>query len=424
MGVEIKVLARTEEGEVKTFKANGACYRNIGKCNVYLSEVRHSIGYASPVTLTHENMANHIPATIEERHVEMFSKLWSIIPALRTCISTPAEILSSKRATFDVANYSLNEVMVAMFFMRTLVNTHAAKTRYHTRLHNTNLRAMDKLITDKGWSWEKAYLFLLCPNHDNEYAKNPSYQSEHLKGADATCLVFSKIRLKTMFEFLRGEYKGWNYNKRSYKEVLAGSSGYTQNIRSQVKSASGVEGDSMGTVFAKLCKQAMSVGKKEKTEDLFGGTISEAREGKVDYLDAWGQAYDKLVENMDAKVAVYGTLRQGMGNHRLLGSSELLGTTELKGWKMYPAGLAGGFPVIYASEAPEDEIVVEVYECTAETLKGPLDSLEGHPRWYRRQLVDTPFGEAWIYVMQDTGYQRYPQIVSGDFVEFKTGVNS
>lgn len=130
-----------------------------------------------------------------------------------------------------------------------------------------------------------------------------------------------------------------------------------------------------------------------------------------------------MTQSSKKLVAVYGTLRQGMGNHRLLETSKLLGTAELKGWKMYPAGLGGGFPVIYASEAPEDEIVVEVYECTTEVLKGPLDSLEGHPTWYRRQLVDTPFGEAWIYVMQDKGYQRYPQIESGDFVQFKTGVN-
>lgn len=124
------------------------------------------------------------------------------------------------------------------------------------------------------------------------------------------------------------------------------------------------------------------------------------------------------------KVAVYGTLREGRGNHRLLTTSTKLGTCTLQGWEMYPAGMHGGFPVIYASDALQDEIVVEVYECTTDTLTGPLDGLEGHPTWYRRQLVDTPFGEAWIYVMQDEGYKQYPRITSGDFVQFQTGASA
>lgn len=118
------------------------------------------------------------------------------------------------------------------------------------------------------------------------------------------------------------------------------------------------------------------------------------------------------------KVAVYGTLRQGMGNHRRMGDSPLLGTATLKGWQMYPAG---GFPVIFPSDAPEDTIVVEVYECTNYTLTGPLDSLEGHPTWYKRELVDTPFGEAWIYVMRDERYKQRTRIESGDFVKFWEG---
>ena len=124
------------------------------------------------------------------------------------------------------------------------------------------------------------------------------------------------------------------------------------------------------------------------------------------------------------KVAVYGTLREGRGNNRLLATSTKLGTDTLKGWEMYPAGYGGGFPVIFPSDAPQDEIVVEVWECTEEVLKGPLDGLEGHPTWYKRELVDTAYGEAWIYVMQDEGYKQYPRIMSGDFVQFQTGASA
>lgn len=120
-------------------------------------------------------------------------------------------------------------------------------------------------------------------------------------------------------------------------------------------------------------------------------------------------------------VAVYGTLRAGMGNNGLMGDSELLGEVVLDGFDMYPAAPYGGFPVIFPvspSEKTSRSIKAEVYQVTEERLTGPLDRLEGHPTWYKRQLVPTAYGEAWIYVMQDERYKEHQRIVSGDFVEF------
>lgn len=120
-------------------------------------------------------------------------------------------------------------------------------------------------------------------------------------------------------------------------------------------------------------------------------------------------------------VAVYGTLRDGMGNNGLMGDSELLGETKVEGYEMYPAAPYGGFPVIFPvshSEETSPTIVAEVYQVTEERLTGPLDRLEGHPSWYKRELVDTPYGKAWIYVMQDERYKEHTRIESGDFVEF------
>lgn len=120
-------------------------------------------------------------------------------------------------------------------------------------------------------------------------------------------------------------------------------------------------------------------------------------------------------------VAVYGTLRQGMSNNMLMGDSKCLGEVQLAGFEMHPCSPSGGFPVIFpvsGSKASNSLITTEVFEVTEELLTGPLDRLEGHPTWYKRELVDTPYGKAWIYVMTDDHYKQYDQIVSGDFVEF------
>lgn len=291
MGVKIKVMARTEEGEVKVFKANGACYRNIGKSREWLELVREALEDASPVTLTHENMADLIPATITDRHVEIFSKLWEKIPALRTCITTPQEILSSGRATFDVANYSLNECMVAMFFMRTMVNTHAAEVTHSTRgVEYRVLSYMHHLMDERGWSWEKAYMFTLTPCH---YKCTRDYLSKHRGGADACCLVYDTLSVETLRDFLAGTYKGWNTCPLTYREVMDKDIGYTHNIREQVQSNKDRGGAQ--TALHYMNQEAHAACSRQATTDLFGGTISEKAESSIDYVDAWGQAYDKYI---------------------------------------------------------------------------------------------------------------------------------
>lgn len=292
MGVKIKVMARTEEGEVKVFKADGACYRNIGKSSEWLELVREALEDASPVTLTHENMADLIPATITDSHVEIFSKLWEKIPALRTCITSPQEILSSGRATFDVANYSLNECMVAMFFMRTMINNHAAAvTTTIQGVEPRMLSYMHHLMNERGWSWEKAYMFNLIPMHSS-YVGRHHFEC-HRGGADACCLVYGTLNVDTLRDFLAGTYKGWHICPLTYREVLDNYEGYTHNIREQVQSNKD-RGEAQ-TALYNMNQEAHAACSRQATTDLFGGAISEKAESNIDYVDAWGQAYDKYI---------------------------------------------------------------------------------------------------------------------------------
>lgn len=97
-------------------------------------------------------------------------------------------------------------------------------------------------------------------------------------------------------------------------------------------------------------------------------------------------------------VAVYGSLKKGFGNHRLLGAtSEFIGTgiTEPK-YKMYSLG---GFPGLHSGN---DRIFVEVYLVDANKTLPNLDLLEGHPSWYKRTLESIIISpdlkiEAWLY---------------------------
>jgi len=113
---------------------------------------------------------------------------------------------------------------------------------------------------------------------------------------------------------------------------------------------------------------------------------------------------------MDQLVFVYGTLRQGEANHHFLAGSELVAQYrtgpdfELYDLGPYP-GLGQG----------KKEICGEIYRVSSEVL-AQLDHLEDVPYEYRREKLDTPFGETWIYLYQDAS-KLSARIDSGDWCQ-------
>jgi len=115
-------------------------------------------------------------------------------------------------------------------------------------------------------------------------------------------------------------------------------------------------------------------------------------------------------------VAVYGSLLEGLGNHRVLGGSPLVCRTRVAGLRLVsldacPAALPGG-----------DGIEVEVYEVNPGILRR-LDQLEGYcpdrpeASMYRREVVQTANGlEVETYVWANPARLRNaPAVPGGDW---------
>lgn len=99
---------------------------------------------------------------------------------------------------------------------------------------------------------------------------------------------------------------------------------------------------------------------------------------------------------MNNRVAVYGSLKKGFGNNVLLNTAEYLGTCDTSpDWTMYSLG---GFPCIVPQG--DTQICIEVYDVDQRTMNR-LDMLEGYPSFYNRRVIDTKFGKAWIYYMDE-----------------------
>ena len=99
-------------------------------------------------------------------------------------------------------------------------------------------------------------------------------------------------------------------------------------------------------------------------------------------------------------VAVYGTLKQGRGNHWLLQDSEFVGKGKTA--NKFPM-ICESIPFVYDEIGKGHNIHVEVYDITDPTVAYDIDNLENHPDWYERRLVNIQLATgdhvtAWMYL--------------------------
>ncbi len=122
-------------------------------------------------------------------------------------------------------------------------------------------------------------------------------------------------------------------------------------------------------------------------------------------------------------VAVYGTLREGFGNHRILAGYEPVVAGRFK--LPYRMVSLGGFPGLVA-DSKDNEVYLEVYEVEdgSETMER-LDNLEGYRgpnqrNFYDKVPITVGDREALVYVL-DESYADNEAVDCGDWAVFCEG---
>lgn len=115
---------------------------------------------------------------------------------------------------------------------------------------------------------------------------------------------------------------------------------------------------------------------------------------------------------MSNLVFVYGTLKSGYGNHHYMkrAGGEFLGESSVQDLKIY--NYCSHFPVV--AEGEGGRVYGEVYKVKD---MGPLDALEGYPRFYDRKVFQTSYGPAWVYLMPSKQLEGVSEIKSGKWPE-------
>jgi gamma-glutamylcyclotransferase (GGCT)/AIG2-like uncharacterized protein YtfP len=100
---------------------------------------------------------------------------------------------------------------------------------------------------------------------------------------------------------------------------------------------------------------------------------------------------------MEHLVFVYGSLKRGFGNHRMLGhDSVLIAKTQTKD-KAFHMNSLGAFPAVL--RGGNYSIEGELYKVSDDTLQ-TLDYLEGNGSLYQRELVKLSGNHlGWMYIL-------------------------
>lgn len=118
-------------------------------------------------------------------------------------------------------------------------------------------------------------------------------------------------------------------------------------------------------------------------------------------------------------VAVYGTLREGLTNHKLIAGCKRIGLGWLTGFRMYNLG---EYPGVIPTHDESGRIRVEWYDVPDDILE-ELDRLEEfdpdalQTSLYLRKRVFSPYGQGWIYIYNQP-LSSAPYMEAGDWERF------
>lgn len=111
---------------------------------------------------------------------------------------------------------------------------------------------------------------------------------------------------------------------------------------------------------------------------------------------------------MQHQVFVYGLLQRGQGgislDHLPGAHFKAIAHTHSDNYTMRDLG---EFPAV--SQGGMDTIQGELWNVDDETMSF-MDRVEGHPNFYRREIIQTDQGPAWMYQINDGSINNYPVV--------------
>jgi hypothetical protein len=220
----------SSSGIKEIFSKESMCLQIMGKvpCQMQTLHMATKDMEYLPHTITFESLGDTIYPK-DALAIEIAKKVCGINPAMRTCITPVEDIVRTGKATFDIANYSYNEVMFCMFHLRLLFNSHcvwrSTSPFFRRFVGKSGLSVMHHVLSTYRCDWRIAYLCAL--DIENDY---------HLNDSDASLIVASRVSVDLFSKWVKGEITSLGFDEGKlidfFSPSIYGYNTYQRNIRS------------------------------------------------------------------------------------------------------------------------------------------------------------------------------------------------
>lgn len=298
MPANVIFYGKNKAGEDVELRSNGGCLGHTGKLPSQVERISYSLeqeeGFVSVDRIRFLDInygfngkkVSHNP--ISERILN-WPLSWDFI---KEVVLTDAEtILKKGYCDFD-ATKPYNQVMLAMFHLRSFVNRSGGSRRCTNRVLSfdhteslLNLGFIEKLITMGTPMW-KAYVIMMAPSSNSD--------DYHHAGFDSSCIhSYKKISVARMKEWMTGkapiEFEGEDF----YTQVIKNQDCYVRNITSRMHDLEPFEGDNMYKVYREMFTAMSDASTDTAGSDVFGGSLTVKSGSDKEILDALTATIDK-----------------------------------------------------------------------------------------------------------------------------------
>lgn len=305
----VTIYGLTESGKEASFSISGICFAILGKTesrleNIYWMLTKKGIHQLKTLKWTDVSPAR--------KCLDAIQYVFDTYDFMRTCISTPEEIVESNKAVFDIENYTLNEVMHAIFHLRSMSTLE--------RIFNSDISNGEffKKATSSGMHPAYAYaLSMMPPIGDFKRTRTSSVETlkpisrekghEHIWSNDSNCFNFRLMDLNRYLDICSGKYQKdpSEYEGGTLQENLGNQEKYIQNMSKygaiEDRAESSGLGGEFGQIYLNCVQNALDKRDNLPKESTFGLIASRSANtyGHIKEVDVYERLFKNFKHSLD-----------------------------------------------------------------------------------------------------------------------------
>jgi hypothetical protein len=192
-------IGKNKQNKEVSFRKDAGCFCILGKNGDILKSLQSAVTVKGMESI--HTVRYYVPkhTSLEHNILDVMVEKFSF---MRTMRSTAEQALTQGYVDFNVQDYSLNEVMHCMFFVRNAIVHVAPILTACVRRDQIKPKTFDILVREYGYTPEQAYSLCVCPQHAASCVRTNRFETGLFRSTvdgDERVYSFDRIPAKAFF---------------------------------------------------------------------------------------------------------------------------------------------------------------------------------------------------------------------------------